>query len=119
MRSIKRINLLRYLTLTAMTTCVGIYFCENNNELFGVLTVYAATIVNHLLLIEGGLQLTDAASGKKIDKLDIVLVFLGKFALLIGAIYLGWQFMGNRVFIPMVNYLVQIFILVFSYKKEV
>ena len=119
MRSIKRINLTRYLILTAMTTCIAIYLCKNSNELIGILVVYSATIINHLLLVEGGLQLTDAASGKKIDKFDIILVFIGKFALLIGAIYLGWQFMGNRVFIPMVNYLIQIFILVFSYKKEV
>ena len=81
--------------------------------------VYAATILNHLMLIEGGLQLTDAASGKKIDKMDLALVFLGKFGILIGAIYLGWHFMGNRVFIPMFNYLIQIFVLILSYKKEV
>ena len=119
MRSIERINLWRYLILTVLTTAFACYFALNLNEIFGILIVYAATILNHLMLIEGGLQLTDAASGKKIDKLNIVLVFLGKFTLLIGAIYLGWQFMGNRVFIPMVNYLMQIFILVFSYKKEV
>jgi len=119
MRSIEKINLWRYLILTVLTTSIACFFSTNLREIFGILIVYAATIINHLLLIEGGLQLTDAASGKKIDKVNVVLVFLGKFGLLIGAIYLGWQFMGNRVFIPMVNYLVQIFILVFSYKKEV
>jgi len=113
MRSIKKINLTRYIILTVLTTCVACYFCNTFEEVCGVLIVYAATIINHLLLIEGGLQLTDAASGKKIDKINVVLVFIGKFTLLIGAIYLGWQFMGNRVFIPMVNYLIQIFILVF------
>ena len=119
MRSIKKIRLPQYLIFTALTTGVACWFTLNSSEIFGVLVVYAATIINHLLLIEGGLQLTDAASGKKIDKMSVVLVFLGKFALLIGAIYLGWHFMGNRVFIPMINYLIQIFILVFSYKKEV
>ena len=119
MRSVRKINLLRYFILTGLTTAVACYVTKDLNEISGVMIIYAATILNHLLLIEGGLQLTDAASGKKIDKMDLVLVFLGKFGILIGAIYLGWHFMGNRVFIPMFNYLVQIFILVFSYKKEV
>ena len=118
MRSIRKINLVKYLILTGLTTAASCYFCHNMNEVFGVLIVYAATIGNHLMLVEGGLQLTDAAAGKKIDKLNIALVFLGKFGLLIGSIYLSWQFMGNRVFIPMFNYLIQIFILIFSYKKE-
>jgi hypothetical protein len=119
MRSIKKINLISYILLTSLTTGVCCWFALGVDEVIGILIVYAATIINHLLLIEGGLQLTDAASGNKIDKLNLVFIFLGKFALLIGAIYLGWQFMGNRVFIPMLNYLVQIFILIFSYKREV
>ena len=119
MRSIKRINLLRYFILTGLTTGVACFFVNNFNEMIGIIVIYAATIVNHLMLIEGGLQLTDAASGKKIDKLDLILVFLGKFGILIAAIYFGWQFMGNRVFIPMFNYLIQIFVLILSYKKEV
>ena len=119
MRSIKKINLLKYLLLTSLTTCVAAYFSKSSDEIFGILIIYAATILNHLMLIEGGLQLTDAASGKSVDKFNIVLVFLGKFGILIGAIYLGWHFMGNRVFIPMFNYLIQIFILIFSYRKEV
>jgi len=119
MRSIKKINLIKYLTLTLLTTGVSCVFSKNLDDVFGILIVYAATIINHLMLIEGGLQLTDAASGKNVDKFNLVLVFVGKFGVLIGAIYLGWHFMGNRVFIPMFNYLVQIFILVFAYKKEV
>ena len=119
MRSIKKINLIKYLLLTSSTTCVAMYFSKSSDEIFGILIIYAATILNHLMLIEGGLQLTDAASGKNVDKFNIVLVFLGKFGILIGAIYLGWHFMGNRVFIPMFNYLIQIFILIFSYRKEV
>ena len=119
MRSIKKIKLLSYLILTGITTAVACAFSNSYDEIFGILIIYIATILNHLMLIEGGLQLTDAASGKKIDKLNVALVFLGKFGILIGAIYLGWHFMGNRVFIPMFNYLIQIFILVFSYRKEV
>ena len=102
-----------------LTTGVACSFAKNQYEVLGILLVFAATVINHMILIEGGLQLTDVATGKKVDKLNLAIMFLGKFGLLIGAIYLSWQFMGNRVFIPMINYLVQIFIMVFSYKKEV
>jgi len=57
-------------------------------------------------------------NGANVDKIQLVMMFLGKFIILLGALYLGWHFMGNRVIIPVINYVIHIFILTLSSNKE-
>ena len=115
---IKKINLKRYLFLTGFTTFLACLFVKNLNELYGILIVYLATIINHMMLVEVTSFLTQAGKGEPVDKLQMVTLFIGKFFVLIIGIYLGWHFMADRVFIPMLNYVLQIFLLINCFNKE-
>ena len=118
MRSLKKIDVKKYLTLTLSTTLVSAFFTNGYQEIIGIFAVYIGTVVNQLMLIEGVMLLVDFGNGVKIDKFQIVTVFLGKFVILFGALYIGWHFMGNRVFIAIINYVIHIFFLTLSSKKE-
>ena len=118
MRSIKKINIKKYLTLTLLTTLASLFFTQNLDEKIGIACVYIGTIVNQIMLIESVMMVVDMGNGEKVDKFQMVTMFLGKFIILFGALYLGWHFMGNRVIIPVVNYVIHIFILTLSSNKE-
>ena len=118
MQSIRKIKLLRYFVLTILSTLVALFFNRNVNEVYGILIVYVGTILNHYLLLEAGDNVVKIARGQKIDKFSLITILVGKFTILIGAIYLGWHLMDDRVFIPMLNYLVQIFILILCFDKK-
>ena len=48
----------------------------------------------------------------------IVLLFVGKLVILFGSLSLGVHLMGKRVLIPLINYVVLIFVLVlFGFEK--
>ena len=111
MHSIKRVNLNRYFAFTALTTLCAMLFHRNINDIYGILIIYVGTILNHFLLLETVICIIRMAKGKSVDKLALMIMFFGKFVVLISVIYLGWHFMDDRVFIPMLNYLIQIFIL--------
>lgn len=118
MRSIRKINVKKYLALTFLTTLASLFFTESIDEKLGVAIVYFGTIANQIMLIESVMMVVDLGNGKQVDKFQMVTMFLGKFIILFGALYLGWHFMGNRVIIAVINYVVHIFILTLSSKKE-
>ena len=118
MRSLKIINLKKYLALTILSTAVSLFFLNSVNEIIGVLIVFCGTIINQLMLTESVMMVVDLGNGKTVDRFQLVIMFLGKFLVLFGALYLGWHFMGNRVIIPVINYVLHIFFLTLSSKKE-
>jgi hypothetical protein len=52
--------------------------------------------------------------GGKIDKVKVVVFFLLKFILLFAALTLGVHFIGNRIILGLLNYVLQIFVLCIS-----
>ena len=118
MRAIEKINLKKYLVLVSVTTAIALAFSRSYLDVLGVFAVFLGTLGNHYMLVEGVFSVIDMGQGRKVDKTQLLVIFVGKFGVLFGAIYLGWHFMGDRVIIPVLNYVVQIFILVFSFKKE-
>ena len=118
MRAIEKINLKKYVLLVTITTAIALAFSRSYYDAIGVLAVFIGTLANHYMLVEGVFSVVEMGQGKKVDKTQMLVIFIGKFVVLFGAIYLGWHFMGDRVIIPVLNYVVQIFILVFSFKKE-
>jgi hypothetical protein len=57
----------------------------------------------------------NAATGKPIDKVNMVMMIIGKVILLLAAITFGVQLMGNRIIIPVLIYVLQIAILYLSF----
>lgn len=113
-----KINYKKYFLLTGGSTVLTMVFARSLDDVYGILIVYAATILNHIMMLRGVRELvTPYLPGNediKSDKTMMVLFFVGKLVMLFGGISLGVLFMGNRVIIPVLNYVVQIFLLIYS-----
>ena len=118
MRSLKKINLPKYLILTNLTTLISLFFVSGYEAIIGIYIVFLGTIVNHLMLVESVLTVVDMGNGKQIDKFQLLTLFFGKLAVIGGAVYLGWHFMGDRVIVSLINYVIHIFFLTFCFRKE-
>lgn len=112
-----KINFKKYFGLTALTTLFCFLFLNNIEEVYGVLSVYLATIINHFMLAEAVFNLTEPNKVfTKKEKFVLFTMLLGKIVILFLGLSLGVHFMGNRVIIPLLNYVVQIFLLGVSFE---
>lgn len=101
-----RINFKKYLLFSLMTTLITLTFARGVNDVIAILIIYFATVLNQLLLVEGVFELTSASNKSK-----VIIIFLIKMAILFGALTLGVHLMGKKVIIPLLNYVVIIFVL--------
>jgi fatty-acid desaturase len=69
------------------------------------------------MLSEAIYELTLGKNGGKRAK--ILILFIGKFIVLALAITFGVQIMGNRIIIPILNYIIQIFVVALSFHRKV
>ena len=120
MRLRTELNLKRYLLFSLPSTALCVALCKNWVEVLAVLTVYLGTILNHIMLVASLKELlipfVDTESQRSTKK--IVLLFVGKLVILFGSLSLGVHLMGKRVLIPLINYVVLIFVLVlFGFEK--
>ena len=109
-----KINLKKYFLLSLLPLALSLFFVTNWRDVLGIGIVYLATVANHLLLIQGVMIYLTPGNTRRLIPL---LLFVGKFLVLALGLSLGVLFMGNRVIIPLVNYLVLISILVVSIRK--
>gem|GEM_PF-5064390 len=116
MKFLNKINLKRYLLGSVLTTGVALAFSQNSTEVIAILVIYLATILNQFLLVEVIMELvTERASNLsrtyRVNKIKVALLFVLKLLILFGALSLGIHLMGKRVLIPLLNYVVLIFVL--------
>ena len=121
MRLRTELNLKRYLLFSLPSTALCVALCKSWVEILAVLTVYLGTILNHIMLVASLKELlipfVDTESQRSTKK--IVLLFVGKLVILFGSLSLGVHLMGKRVLIPLINYVVLIFVLVlFGFEKQ-
>jgi hypothetical protein len=121
----KRINLKRYFGLSLIPTILIILYFRETAMTVAVLLVYIATIINQACLIEIVEEMStasvpnhDGSLPKKMDKFWLVQLGVVKLLVLIGALTLGVLFIGNRIIIPLINYVIIIFILGTSLKTR-
>ena len=89
--------------------------CKNSLEAGVLLGVYLATIGNLLLLKYAVGQLL---FGAKSSRGKVIIAFLGKMLLILGALILGVHFVGDRIVIAILNYIAQIFIFGLCLKRQ-
>ena len=116
-----KINLKKFFLLSLPTTGGFLLFARNTEDIFAILLVYVATVTHLGMLAEAVFeliesQITDGHIQNVKDK--ILYLFLGKLTILIMSLVICRQIMGNRIIIPVINYVIQIFILTFSIKTE-
>ena len=113
-----KINLKKYFILTALTTVFCLALTANNEEKIAILVIYLATLINQFILVHLVQYLIDFVSKDiPIDKLKVIMLSVIKISVLFGSLYLGVLLMNSRVIIPLLNYVIHIFILVLSFKK--
>jgi len=113
---IKKINLKKYLLGSVLTTGIALAFAQNTTEIITILVIYLATVLNQFLLVEVIMELVaertaDLSRKYRVKKMKVFLLFVLKLLILFGALSLGIHFMGKRVLIPLLNYVVLIFVL--------
>ena len=113
-----KIKINKYILLTFLTTLFCVAIERNTQSTIGISIVYLATMINHYLLVLLMHKVMASNKSSKSYNYKLILIIISKFMILIGALYLAVHFMGNRVIIPVINYVVQIFILGFCLKKR-
>ena len=109
-----KINVKSYLIYSLPSTIICFLLCDTVKEFIGVLVVYIGTLINQFMLIEAVRGLIDPfldAKGKPRTK-KVILLFVGKLVIIFGTLSFGVHLMGKRVLIPLINYVILIFILV-------
>jgi hypothetical protein len=91
-----------------------------------ILLVFMATLVNHACLVEIIEDMTQSSKARyraeaapAVDRDKILSLTALKLLILIGSLTLGVLFIGNQIIIPLINYVVMIFILGTSLKRRI
>ena len=118
------LNVKKYLLYTLPTTTICFLMCQSWSDYLGVLIVYLGTVLNQIMLVASLKALLSPLVGAVVQKSNkkIVLLFVGKLVILFGSLSLGVHLMGKRVIIPLINYVILIFVLVlcgFEKGKEI
>lgn len=115
----KKINLTKYLGFSFIHIGLTYFLVHNFEEYKVILLVFVATVLNQWMLVDSIETMVRGAAGDEgRDPGNAILMFLGKTILLLAALSFGVHIMGKRIIIPLLNYIVQIFILYFSFKRK-
>ena len=114
-----KINLIKYLILSSILLLGAYLFSKNVQELMVMVIVFIAACLNQWMLVNIVREASqNAADGTPIDKVNMIMMIIGKVILLIAAITFGVQIMGNRIIIPVLIYVLQIAVLYLSFEKK-
>jgi flagellar biosynthesis protein FliQ len=121
MQLTKRINLKLFIPLSLSFTGLALYFSNSAFEAMVITCIYLATLINLGLLLGVMSKIVEIASSVEpveYSKINMTLVFVGKIIIIFLGLSLGVHFMGKRVIIPLLNYVIQIFVLGVSFKRS-
>lgn len=116
-----KINHKKFFLISIPVTAGFMAFSRDWNDALAMFIVYFATVIHLGMLSEAVFELIESqvTEGHIHNVKDkIMYLFLGKLTILILALLIGRQIMGNRIIIPVINYVIQIFILTFSIRTK-
>lgn len=120
MRLSEKIDFKKYLLFSIILIAVFVPFLKGMTEFKVLIVTYIAVLINQYMLVQGVADLIEPlARGEKADNGWIVFLFIGKAVLLLIALIYGVQIIGNRIIIPVLFYVCQIFVLIFSSKRRI
>jgi len=112
-----QINWFRYIPLLIISTSIFMAFSRGLNDIYGILIALAATLTNQYFLVQGVrafvLNARDKSQHKQ-SNTKVILLFLGKFLILFAGFYFAYTLMGKHVILPIINYVILIFVLTLS-----
>lgn len=113
---VRKINYKKYIPLAILTSSVCSIFCQNWTQVGIVFFCALGTYLNQIMLVKGVSHLT--SSDTKPKNSDIVFLMIGKVFILFGFLAIGVHFMGNRIIICIINYILLIGVLGISLKRN-
>jgi uncharacterized membrane protein YfcA len=115
----KKINYKLFIICSAISTVLTSLVLKNTSEHIGHVAFYICVILSFYFLLRAVSSLITI--GSKSEKVNMTsmfrLMFFHLIILLIG-LGIGVHFMGNKIIIGLINYIIQIFILGLSMKKS-
>ena len=117
-----KINYSKYFLLTLPITLGMILVLGTWYHAIGIVIIYIAAFINQLMLVKFVREFFVPEVAKmrnNLDKGEIVSLFIVKIFILIFGISLGVLFMGHHVIFPVINYVIQMFVLVFCLREKI
>lgn len=118
---LKKINHRIFWPISLISTLGFCLFARNETEIFAILFVYIATLLALFFLmfiLYSVIFNQEARANRKIDKGKMFLYLLLHVLFLFGSIGIGVHFMGNRIILAVLNYVIQIFVLGIGLRKN-
>lgn len=120
MRLSEKIDFKKYVLFSILLIAIFFPFLKGPTEFKVLIVTYIAVLINQYMLVQGVADLIEPmARGEKVDNGWVVFLFIGKAVLLLIALIYGVQIIGNRIIIPVLFYVCQIFVLIFSSKRRI
>ena len=111
----KKISFAKYLGLSFLPYLVGMCVEQTIRACAAYMVIFICVVINQIMLVNAVHLIVDASRTQERGR--IISLFIAKGIILFLGISLGVHFIGNKVIIPVIFYIVQIFILVFSLKR--
>jgi hypothetical protein len=121
MELIKKIEHKVFWPISLISTLGFCLLGRDLTEILAILFVYAATLISLYLLMAilyGMMMDPEVQSTGKLRKGRLMLYMLLHILFLFGSIGLGVHFMGNRIILAVLNYVIQIFALGVGLRKN-
>ncbi len=121
MELLKKIDHKLFWPLSLISTLVFCLFARGRTEVFSVIFVYIATLLSLFMLmaiLHGLIMDPEVKATGKIKKSRLFTYMFFHVLFLFGSIGIGVHFMGNRIIIAVINYVVQIFVLGVGLRKN-
>lgn len=114
----KKIDYKLFMLCSVISTLITIIFLKNTNEYIGHIAFYLCVLLSFFFLLRAvSFLLVIGIESEKVNMFSMFkLMFFHLIILLIG-LGIGVHFMGNKIIIGLINYIIQIFILGLSMKK--
>jgi hypothetical protein len=115
----ERINLKKYFSLSFLLLSLSYFICNGPKEFLVVLIVFAGVVINQWLLVSSVNKLIKKTlNNESTSNFTIIASMFFKTIILVIAITFGVHFIGNRIIIPILIYIVQIFVLYLSLRSK-
>jgi hypothetical protein len=106
----QNLNKRLFISLNVLSLSVALYFSRNINETLVFIMVAVSAIINQMLLVNAVRKFL-LVSKTNTAQASIVWAILLKMILLFAAIGIGVLFIGDRIIVPLINYMIQLAIL--------
>lgn len=115
----ERINIKYFLFFSVITALLFIPLLNNIPEKVGFFTFYISVLISFIFLMHTVEQLIEMGkNGENINSSAMFKMMFIHLVILLMGLGIGVHFMGNRIIFALINYSIQIFVLVLCMRRK-